>query len=647
METENYKGTSKYTFERPEGRDHFAEYIETLDRITQLAEADKEVKAYLLTHLIELRKKLDDPTKTSNPARLQCYSSFLPPRLVTACKEGTLIPFFGSGISIAAGIPTWGTLLETLGIASDYISDPHVENDPLTQAELIALDLGTDALQQKLREQMKVAATPALAHYQLAALRLPVYITTNYDGLFEQAWSHIWDNTGYQELIVVTNDTNVIAHELNTQKRFPIDGKSVLIKMHGDSVRPEGLLILTRSDYRRHYRSNTMFFELVKGVMQSGHVLFLGFGHRDPEVSRLVEDVVYDYETKIKDQEKEGAEEHERQRPPTLYSVQFDMRQRTPEVFAARGIVALRPPAVISTLNPNQLRSASLAIELGELMAATDDEAHDAMNLKALLAHCETSLSNDIAKAMDLLGARQERIVSILNDKAQLKAELEQLIAELSPLELAGQGVYVTRMNGDIAAMAVPEGLREDARNELKNYANRPYFRQARAFRRAFVSDVIPSRYNGHSTVFLCMPLGNELRFDGLLFAAVQPGAWSLPLKLRDECLPKVEFVLVDSNGIAIVPPVQEMKPMAPVQFLAGESPNSNQGFPFERIKEISRRDNHILHIVQNVVPVGWDDDVHDVSSDLRLYSMVADVSGTRWKLALSQSVPSTLSKSA
>jgi hypothetical protein len=364
--------------------------------------------------------------------------------LVEACSRGSLVPFFGSGISIAAGIPTWGKLLETLGIAKDYISDPHVENDPLTQAELIAHDIGTDSLQQK----------------------------------------------------------------------------------------------------------------------------------------------------------------------------------------------------------PEQLRSASLAVELGELMAAADDPTYQAMSLKDLLEVCVTQISNNIIAAMKILRDAKKSVTANLNNRGTLETELDSLISKLS---LAGQGVYVTKSNGDIAGLSVPDGLKKEARNaEGVRFDDRPYFRQAKAFRKEFVSDVFPSIYNGHSTIFLCMPLGNESVFEGLLFAAAQPGAWQLPLQLRDRCSEQdVDFVLVDSNGIVIVPPTYEIRPTASTTHPPGELPELNEGFPYPRIQEISRRDTHILHIVQNVVPVSWDDDVHDVSADLRLYSMVADVPQTRWKLALSRSVPSTLSTNA
>jgi hypothetical protein len=151
---------------------------------------------------------------------------------------------------------------------------------------------------------------------------------------------------------------------------------------------------------------------------------------------------------------------------------------------------------------------------------------------------------------------------------------------------------------------------------------------------------VIPSIYNDHGTIFLCWPLGYPKHFHGLLFAAVQPGAWRLPLDLRDELHTKgIEMVLVDSNGISLILP-HDVDPEPATKLPGNEQGDVNVGFPYHRLREFSRRDIQVAHITQNIVPVASDDDIHDVAPDLRLFSMVAGVRKTRWKLALSRSVP-------
>jgi hypothetical protein len=623
--TEPARRVPTYTFKKAMRRDDRVVFAAWLKDLTYLPPKEKDVAAYVASHVARLTTSLAGDAAQ----RLQVYASFLPPRLVSACRDAALIPFFGSGISIAAGIPSWAGLLEKLGLATDYLSDPHVEHDALTQAELIAHAIGTDALQQKVLELTADVTTPALAHHLLAELKLPVYMTTNYDALFELAWTKRWGS----EPIIITNDADVSAYGLDGDFTFPVGSEAkgfrpVLIKLHGNAKAKIPHLILTRSDYRHHYRSNSKLFELVKDLMRSAAVMFLGFSHRDPEVSRLVEDMVYRFESRTYKSE-----------PRPLFSIQFDMRQRTPEIFAARGIVALRPPTLLGSLAADMLRSASVSTELAELMIAQGESSHQTIDLEPNLRRAVKDIESDVASAMAILRAYKHRVLQSLSNPPALRRLLAQLVSKLG--DRAGQGVYATFDNGDVAAFTLPAGLSVTAR-KVGSLAPRPYFRQAQMFRREFVSDVFESIYNDHATVFFCMPLGSDTNYAGLLFAAAQPGAWKTVLTKRDESAPN-DFILVDSNGISVVPPVGELRPSDSVKRLQGESTKGNQGFIYRRLHELSRRDQHIAHIVQNIVPIGFDDDVHEVSPDLRLYSMVANVKGTRWKLALSKAVPAAI----
>lgn len=128
-------------------------------------------------------------------------------------------------------------------------------------------------LSSRRSELTRDVTKPALAHHLLAELRLPVYITTNYDSLFEDAWRSRWKT----EPVVVTTDADVVALGLDYDTTFPIGNpksgwRPVVIKMHGDAGSEIPQLILTRSDYRRHYRANSKLFELIKDLMRSSVV---------------------------------------------------------------------------------------------------------------------------------------------------------------------------------------------------------------------------------------------------------------------------------------------------------------------------------------------------------------------------------------
>ena len=83
-----------YTFTRSKQLEDFAGFLGKLPSIDYLADSQ------ILQYMPERLQGLD-------PANLATYSSFHPPRLIRACRNGALIPFFGAGLSLAAGIPSW------------------------------------------------------------------------------------------------------------------------------------------------------------------------------------------------------------------------------------------------------------------------------------------------------------------------------------------------------------------------------------------------------------------------------------------------------------------------------------------------------------------------------------------------------------
>ncbi len=504
---------------------HLSSLIKDDIKSWQPVSENAEAVDYILRYAFELEKN-------GHKSDLRSFKTFLPPRLISAAKNGRLVVFFGSGISVGAGVPTWGSLLEKLGVTQDFANEPYLENDPLTMAELIAHEIGNEQLQRELRLVMKKARTPTLVHYLLARLSQPVYITTNYDFLFELAWETVHPK---EKPIVVTNDADLVKNGIDPNSLSHKDGLPVLLKVHGCADRDSEEMILTRSQYRRHYRSNTKLFEAVCKSLESKHTFFLGFGHRDPEISRLVEDVIYRFES----------HRHTGQQNPAIYSLQFDMKEKTPEVFAARGIVALQPPFSIDTPNKFDHRAASTTKAIVDLIGAMDSNVHEKLDLDSELNNCVSILSSTLYVAMRKLESVAARVLPVLNDIPVLRKELDDLRDDLG--ELAGQGVYLLSDNGDIRCCSLPKGLVAPQRYAKASLHERFYVRQAKTFRRPFVSDSDKSVFNGQSTIFLCQPLGGITKYMGLLFAAAQIGVWKLPLNLKQNLLQKnreASFVL-------------------------------------------------------------------------------------------------------
>lgn len=555
---------------------------------------------------------------------LKSYKTFLPPRLISAAKEGKVSPFFGAGVSIAAGIPTWGGLLSKLGVTEELANEPNLEHDPLTLAELLAHEIGYLELQKELRKLMSAHVTPSIVHYLLAQLSQGVYVTTNYDTLFESAWKVINNN---KEPMVITTDSDFVKYGLEPKQLLPKDGNIVLLKIHGCASRQDEELILTRSQYRRHYRTNIVLFEAVRNLMLHNHMLFLGFSHSDPEITRLVDDVIHEYErnTKIK--------------APEYYSLQFDMKEKTPEVFAARGILALRPPVSLDIPDNFNYRTAGLSKALIDMCGAMDSDIHESLNIDRELHDSVTDLENDLSQAMAKVEEAVKEIEKDINNNRHVQSCTDALLNDLD--SLAGQGVYLLKKNGDISVCSIPNELKNPERNSKKGLSDRFYVQQAKTFKEAFVSDSDKSIFNGHSTVFLCATLGTKKNYEGLLFCATQIGEWEKPIRIKEEFLkkyPDASLILVDSNGVVLLPPNDEIDVKSPTILSGGETGIGNQGYEYDQLHRISRRDLLITRVWRNIVPLYQDDDVYNFS-DLGIYSVVSEVKGTRWKLALSKPI--------
>lgn len=585
---------------------------------------DFDVLEVVLKELKDLR------TRLQSAPDWQAFTAFWPPRLVEAYKARQLIVFFGAGVSAASGIPSWTDLLSKyFQLSQPFLEDPDLTSDPLTMAEVASQQLGAQRVQSILRELMTTKTTPTTAHIFLAALRCPVYITTNYDTLWEAAWKIVNPHIDYE---VVVNDADVAKLAVDASDLTSNTERCLLIKLHGSVEKNEEHLILTRRDYRSHYRFNDNLISAVRTYLQSRHTLFVGFSHRDPEASRLVEDAIYAFENPDK-------------RPmdvspglrPHFYSLQFNMLRHTPEIFAARGLVALAPPVSASTVG--DVRSIALSNAVGQLIVAQYEGIHEKESLDRPLQESADQIATPLSQGLDMLKHRKDDALKLIQT-SEPSSVLEELLSNLGML--ASQGVYVLNRQGRMVDSALPPDLDpEERRTKTTSFLDRPYFRLANTFGQAFVSDSFESVFNRLSTIFLCVPLIEDPGrvFRGLLFSATQIGSWELPIEVaRPHWAEGRSFALVDSNGVALLPPNDEFDIEANNHgYHDKELPSANRGYSFNRLRALSRRDALISNVVQNIVPLTQDDDVLDLPPDLRYYSVVTEIKGTRWKLAISK----------
>ena len=599
--------------------------LDTLaDNIRELANAHRLLSSPFLKELLNYSRNLEIRLE-SPKASWNDFESFWPPRYVEALINGNAIIFFGSGISLPCGIPTWGRLLtENLGLDRSIAEDEELISDPLTTAELASQHLGSEKLQDVLRRIMNRPNEYSINHLALCGARCPVYVTTNYDCLFEKAWSDINPQI---PLVVVTSDA-----ELNTSDYLAaVDGSgTILFKIHGSADRLDEHMILTRRDYRFHYRANRPMFDAVRKLLEIKHTLFVGFGHRDPEISRLIDDAIHEYEEKLNP--RDPPEDR-----PQFYSLQFDMKSHTTEAFAARGIVALNPPAVATEFD--DIKTKALAVALLDLVAARQRNLHARESLDTHLSDALRTISSPLMDALDKLSAFVPQAQEILLGPQGSDA-LQDICNSLGPF--ASQGVYLLDEQGNVHDYSVPKSLEMANRGFVKPLNHRPYFQQAKLFREPYVSNSAKSLINGQSTFFLCVPVIEQEQMTGLLFGACQIGQWSEPIEFaRTIWANDRSFILMDGNGTCLLPPMDEFDVHDALIEPSGEPKAANSGYSFDRLYALSRRDKLIRHIGRNVVPVAQDDDVLQLSDDLRQYTVVSQIPGTSWKVGVSVVVQS------
>jgi hypothetical protein len=194
-------------------------------------------------------------------------------------RHGDLALFLGAGVSMPAGLPRWGELIDRLAARAGMTAEDRDElagvRSALDQATIVArwLERGGESIGTAVNAVMRGHDRYALTHALLAALPVREVITTNYDRLFDEAWAHS-DPGGISVL----------------PDGIRPNGRRWLLKMHGCLSKPERV-VLTRSSYIRYDEGLPALAGLVQGLLLTRHILFVGFSLSDDNFHRLVDGV--------------------------------------------------------------------------------------------------------------------------------------------------------------------------------------------------------------------------------------------------------------------------------------------------------------------------------------------------------------------
>lgn len=223
----------------------------------------------------------------------------VPPRLIDAAKQRTLIPLIGAGVSKQAGphFPDWEELLiymKDKAVASSFLKDvdgKEIEHlvrsgKSLMAAEALRKSLPPDEYNSILEEKFNPPGVkPAEIHKAIFRLRPPMVLTTNYDRLLEDAYAEEYRRAAQ----VLTYKEAVTAQRYLQSGRYKNDRPAVF-KIHGTIDDPENI-ILTELDYRELIYRQPGYRVFTSAIFLTHVVLMLGFSFSDPELKLLLEEL--------------------------------------------------------------------------------------------------------------------------------------------------------------------------------------------------------------------------------------------------------------------------------------------------------------------------------------------------------------------
>lgn len=215
-----------------------------------------------------------------------------PETLIKELSDRRCILFLGSGISASAQDkdgnrpPTWKAFIESaLLLVKDTGTRQAIGELIKKENFLIALEAiksnsdPADYRQLIDKSFNSPSYKPSEIHKTIYNLDSRMVITTNFDNIYEQYWTH-FSEEGFKT--VYYNDES-LGDEIRSDNRL-------IIKAHG-GVNNQAKMIFTRSEYHAAKAQHPNFYEMLRALLLTHTVVFLGCGMTDPDVLLTLEEV--------------------------------------------------------------------------------------------------------------------------------------------------------------------------------------------------------------------------------------------------------------------------------------------------------------------------------------------------------------------
>lgn len=208
-------------------------------------------------------------------------------------NRGGVWAFVGSGVSIGSGLPSWRTLVERVAERLDEQTRLQVAQDRRFQSafgreeyprcfSLIEQRADRAFLEKTISAEVAKIRSPGEMVRELVDWPFAGYITTNYDGLLEEALRRA-GAMGWSSVGNTPNDVRKISGDVSR----------VVWHIHGAIAlsQDRSRLVLTEKDYDDLYLEDSPAIVQLQALLAQRRVVLVGFGLRDPEVLRVLKRV--------------------------------------------------------------------------------------------------------------------------------------------------------------------------------------------------------------------------------------------------------------------------------------------------------------------------------------------------------------------
>lgn len=196
--------------------------------------------------------------------------------IVRASKNRKLVFFVGAGISRVSGYPGWRELIVSFHKELYGTTPRELSNEECLRIAQVFYDSrGKESYDKVLERVFGAPHEPNPIHWKMLALNPVHFITTNYDALIERACVRRGRN-----FEVISSDTDVAN----------VDSPGYILKIHGDfrDGYDGDSIVLRESDYLNYENNYPLSINLVKTILSTHTVVFIGYGLGDHNVNYIL-----------------------------------------------------------------------------------------------------------------------------------------------------------------------------------------------------------------------------------------------------------------------------------------------------------------------------------------------------------------------